>query len=1018
MLETYLKPVLSKHRGLALGVWGEAGIGKSHTVASLLNKLPCQRLSLHATTPFASFLTQLTRPKKLPLWAEKTLEKAQQGEKVENVNLVSAVGVALSGLAPFVLHLEDIHEASAERLEFLKDLAQTLQKLKGVGLLVTSRQELVEPFRAVKLEPLTKEASDRLLEGELSTSLPKEALEFIYGRAAGNPLFTLEYVRFLARQGYLWNDGRAWHWRKPEQERMPVVVEALLEEIIRQAKRVPVQGYVLESKALLPLGATDALWAKVARVSAEELTITSNVLTRQGVFSGATFAHPLFKEVTLQTLSPERKRNLSRRAIYALEDDPVQAAFFVEEAELDDDKNLALLKRAAQKTDDRLQASGFLAKAVDFAIGEEKGQLALEVARQFVDINVKQAHDFASIAARFSQTYHQATMLKTELLAEQGHVEEAVKLLGGLGLNSLDKTRQCIRMYALAGQKDKVYQLVQSTPELLEEKDSFTIKHYIHALLLKGLRVEAEVLIRKNLDSENLGAVDRAGLLQLQALLVGAHGDSRGMAALLAEALSLLENTNNLGLKYTLLFNRGMALLDIDQYDECKRCFQEARETSLNLGDNLSAAGVQSYLAQLLYMEGQYEKAEQLLIENIDYLQSAEISQELKFTCEHLAELYNNWLPLHGKASALKYAHRALEYSNHLGQKIGKADSLVVLAKVELLSNNVDKALHIAKEATAIYEEYQPEAKYQSVCVEAVILKTLNDETANETLQLAKAQIHQFGSKYQAQCFELELDRLDNNSERAKQRMQWFEECGLLNGVNIAKRYFPELLVVENSPVIPVMEDAVRLNVLGVTQLRKKGKQENVKGQKRQAFFALLLEGKISGRTEVSRLELLSTLYADEDELNAVSSLKGLVKVLRATFGANAILTTASGYALGDIETDAEMFLKTRDTRLWRGVYLEGLTVEGQDTVRETLYALLFEKAKELLETNPKEAARVGKILLESDPYNQDYLNLCLQALRVSSNHRSLTRLYADSRKKLAEVGEMLPESWQMFLSA
>jgi two-component SAPR family response regulator len=200
-------------------------------------------------------------------------------------------------------------------------------------------------------------------------------------------------------------------------------------------------------------------------------------------------------------------------------------------------------------------------------------------------------------------------------------------------------------------------------------------------------------------------------------------------------------------------------------------------------------------------------------------------------------------------------------------------------------------------------------------------------------------------------------------------------------------------------------------------QLSRGGEIETIKGRKRQELLALLVGAKLSGRTEVSRLELLSTLYPNDDELRASNSLKGLIHALRETLGTNALLTTPNGYALGTLETDAENFLKTGNPRLWRGVYLEGLELETRETVSNSLYLLLFEKAQTLLTTDPKEAVRVAKILLEADPYNQTYLKLCLQALRATSNHKSLSRLYTEARAKLAEVGEKLPENWQGFLS-
>jgi hypothetical protein len=235
-----------------------------------------------------------------------------------------------------------------------------------------------------------------------------------------------------------------------------------------------------------------------------------------------------------------------------------------------------------------------------------------------------------------------------------------------------------------------------------------------------------------------------------------------------------------------------------------------------------------------------------------------------------------------------------------------------------------------------------------------------------------------------------------------------------MNGVNIAKRLFPELAE-RKEPAKPVAPQ-VRLGVLGSVQV--KGKTSTpIRGPKRQELLALLLEARISGRSEVSRLTLLDTLYPDEDELKASSRLKVVIHSLRETLGENAVATTNNGYALGACSSDAELFLQTGDTALWRGVYLEGLDTSEDSTVRESLYLSLFEKTKSLLETSPNEAARVAGILIEAEPYNLDYLKTYLAALRLSNNHGKLTRHYKAARERLFEVGERLPETWQAFLA-
>jgi hypothetical protein len=306
-----------------------------------------------------------------------------------------------------------------------------------------------------------------------------------------------------------------------------------------------------------------------------------------------------------------------------------------------------------------------------------------------------------------------------------------------------------------------------------------------------------------------------------------------------------------------------------------------------------------------------------------------------------------------------------------------------------------------------------PRQLYKATLVRGLALAGLGQkEEALTELNKAKDIATEVGVELHAAKIGLELDHLNNDVESARKRMQWFEERGLMNGVNIAKRYFPELA--ERKEETKQVENQVRLEVLGTLQVRG-DKVSPIRGHKRQELLALLLEARISGRSEVSRLTLFDSLYPDEDELKAGSSLKVVIHGLRETFGESLITTTNTGYALGNCTSDAELFLQTGDTLLWRSVYLEALDLL-ESNVRESLYIALFDQAKTLLETNPKEAARVGAMLIEADPYQADYLKVYCTALRLSNQHAKLLRHYREAQGRLLEVGETLPETWQGFL--
>jgi hypothetical protein len=145
--------------------------------------------------------------------------------------------------------------------------------------------------------------------------LPREALEWIYGAALGNPLFSLEFFRFLARQGTLWNDGHRWRWRTPQTSAMPVTIEALIERMLSEAISTPVLERAMGARAVLGIEATPARWASVAELTPPALELVSADLERLGVLAKGDFAHPLYREVALGNVTLEERRSLARRAL-------------------------------------------------------------------------------------------------------------------------------------------------------------------------------------------------------------------------------------------------------------------------------------------------------------------------------------------------------------------------------------------------------------------------------------------------------------------------------------------------------------------------------------------------------------------------------------------------------------------------------------------------------------------------------------------------------------------------------
>lgn len=1019
-LRSRLKPVLSKRTGLSLALWGEAGVGKSYTVQKLLRELPCQSSSVHATTPLDSLVQRLPTSKKLALWAEQTLQRVVRHDYVEDSSLMDALTANLAALAPFVLHLEDIHEVEREQLAFYHVLARAIQRSKGVGLLVTSRTEPSETFTAFRLPGLSRADSDTLLEKELGTTLPSEALEWIYSKASGNPLYTLEYLRFLTRQGNIWNDGKSWHWRKPEGSVMPATVEALIELTLSKVSQDATLETVLQSKSLLPLDAKEGLLEAITELSADELATAQKQLRRHGVFIKDAFAHPLYRELTLQHLPKAKRQTFAGRALEFLRSDPTYAVTFLEDAGLTNNDARSLLQQAvehAKENKNDLQTGKLLAKMLEYLPKEQQADVALEAATFLKYVAVSEATRLAALAASLSEKIApQASLLQAELLAIQGHLAEAEALWQPYEATQSQVTYLAgvVRLRGVAHTYSGVVEVFEQHPECFETPDAATTQWLARGLAQLGQTEQAQKLIAK---ANPLTHDDKVLLLKAASDVAYAKADFIEMEKLEAQIYTYAKQAGNLRVMDQALFNRALALEGLGRYEERKMSLEEAMRVCQDLGDVTAYMIARRAYGSVLVDLGEYDRAEEYLQGARQYLENIDFFTYL-LDCETtLSQFYRESGRSYGNVLALKHARAAVICAKRMNNPANIADALCTLALANLDNGQMSEAeehLQAASEALKALDVQQ--AQLGLHITKAYLCKAKGQrEEAIALFQAALKETEAQGALLEQQRLGLELDHLTGNKERAKERLEWFEGRGLQHGVHLVKKLFPELAT-PSAPTLVKEDRSTRLNVLGAMQLLSNDITEDVRGRKRRELLALLLEAKLAGRAEVVKLELIDALYSSEDELKAATNLRELVYVLRERLGTQAIATTATGYALGNVDSDAETFLRTGDISLWRGMYLDGIDLEHRESVSESLYWLLFSKAQEMLEANPKEAARVAKVLLEYDPFNQDYLKLGLQALRASNNHKSLTRLYTEAKERFVDVGETLPEQWQKFL--
>ncbi len=1024
-----LAGLAAKRSSVVLGLWGEPGIGKTHRALALLGGAPCQSLTVHATQTPESFIGKIQRPKKISVWLQRSLERAHRGEARDVAALVQTLAALLTANAPMILHVEDLHEATAERLEFWTQLAPMVSRTRGVGLIVTSRANPPDGFEAVRLSPLSRQASDALLEAEVSATLPGEALSWLFERVAGNPLYTLEFFRFLARQGFVWNDGHRWRWRAPEREVMPITVEGLIERMLREATGAPALEDAIRAKAVLGLGANDDVWAKVAELTPENLSESKRELERQGILVRGEFAHPLYREVIAHSLTPECRQTFARRALQALEADPQRAASFIEDAQLEPAQALAWLERAvgaATEAGNEVQSSRFKAKAVAYANGEVRARLALEAARGLRRADIPEALRLAELAEAGSSDDFKTIELLADLLASQGRLEDADCVLQRLPEQERSGPSWWLRrmkVRAAAQDHTAVIELWREHPEVGELHDPEIAYAVAFALTMRGVNQEAHAIASKTLKQPGLAPEDRSRLIGVLASLRYSANDPSGAERFEDQALEAARQANRPDMIAVYLHNRALSRGDQGRRDEQIADLKEAINLHAEIGNGVQVIRAQVSLTDALLDLAQYEQAEELLLECRDVLKRSRLADDFLIECEYrLSQLYRDWGMIHGGILAIKHAHAALEMAKRAASPTKIGWSLCYVAIAEAKFGDASQSKQFASEAIRLSSELQ----FMGVIgmarlAQALALEALGErERARNELRELEMNLIEQGLTEPAQEVGLELDRLLGDAVSGASRLAWFELSGLKNMANVTRRYFPGLTERQaQTSDSTTRADGIRLEVLGPMQLRQDGVITPLRGGKRKELLALLLEARIRGRTEVSSLDLCDALYPDGPEDVALDALKATIFKIRSSLGTSLIATTPNGYGLGAVATDAEDFLQTGDAGLWRGPYLEDAALEGRDeNVREALYHALETNARAHLETIPHEAERLGRILMLAEPYDARALEITCRALLTDQNHKGLSRFYSEAWARMLEVGETLPERWEDFLEA
>ncbi len=1005
LLEQKFSKLASRRFGLVLCLVGHAGIGKTHTAELVLKALPIKSSRLHATANSDQFFLRLPRVGRVAGHVQTMLQRLQHNE-VQLVTTTEAVAAWLVSLAPFVLHLEDIHEASPEQQTFWNSLAKAIKATRGVGILATSRGLPPSEFEALALEVLSADTSQALLMAKLGAALPKAALDWILPRASGNPLFLLEFLKLLMRQGSVWSDGEHWHWRVPNVQVMPSSLEALIENILRPIVTDTVLATVFGLRILI--ADLLELWQPASLLPIQPFEAAQMTLQNYGVLdSQCRIAHPLFSEVFQH--SQKQILQLAARQLLQVAP-PVMAAALLEFAQLEAPHAKARLEKAILELEQNQQVRQALSLKVqllELDFTPERPKLSFELAVVLVNYDPKAALQLLDKAAEDPLLEVTVLLKKASWLAAFGLFEDGKHTLTLLPNNlTTEQTCQKILQEILVWFAKKDLLCFQYLTELWENHPevhasaSFNVYRTVaeaYANLGNTKRSWYWLEVAKALPSLSLMA--QAVIFNSMANVLKTNQQYPEAILAVKSGIALLESQlrtekadiNELRQFATLYANLSSCYLWTKQYQEAVVAAQKSIELKLkyNLGEIMAA---ELNLAAALRQLGQFEVAERYFLE---YLQTVLVTHAVfaPMLYAHLMMLYSQRAAALDELLGLKYAREILRIT--LATSDIYKEAKLKLIELEARSGH----LEIAKKYA---QEIQLETGFMP-WQEAFVLERQNSRDAAVKALLEAQNAPQFIEE--KELIELELVRMTQDRTLAldlEQRLKTQELGGLLF---VLYRFMPDLEPVQTTPE----QASFRIANLGSLQFERNGLPINYKAAKGRELLALLSELRLRGQGEISQLELLDLLYSNFEESAAIAALQQLIYRLRSHLGQNVIVRTSTGYALGnEVRTDAETFLQTANSNLWRGAWLADFAGGHDSMARNRIYQALTAYIENAIIKNPAEAARLALIWLEAEPYELDAVMLARDALLGSGDALGAEQLYSQAQVRFHEVGVQL----------
>lgn len=1009
-----LRRITARGQGVTLALTGEAGVGKSERASRFLKTLPARLFTFSGQWPLARLATILPAALREPEWVGLLLARLSQGESLPAGDSARAVTERLLAHAPAVLLIDHFHRVPVDAGPFWSALAEHIRQSKGVGLLLLTRGEAPDGWEAEEVLPLTRPESDTLVRDNLGEAYRADLATWLFEKAQGHPLLTLELLSSLRTSGML--ESGDWATAPPDlpnsiqafvraqlpTQLTPELQETLARELLQsELEEAPQDGPCqLKGYGLRPDQLTHPLYHE-ALLSIVSPEVWAGVLEEEEQTGGQPSAALLAQWAAAWPLSDATRLKLYRRAAQELEErqELTRAAEFWEKAaescsaQAGQAQRAQWLRRAARlykfyplQKDLHLRRLLVLRKAVQTAGADVPAEwlTALAEAQGTARLPLEELAELLPGSLQDWQNdylhglFQAATPLEPRAItAWDALTPEERQAMPALSLSGVANALYCVRLEeaqalwerAQEGAEGELVHLhiradAAYAPFFLMENE--TALHEFDAVVvrLETLRRErlngtppSERTLEQRLD------LDRAEQLlqtcnRARAALNGRLGRMDECAVLYDSVLSYAARRQALTLYAGTLQRYGWELVNGGRFEEAQRLLRQAYSTGLTLNFILMAQ------IDLYFLWHRDEQVHLLAHATSELLRS--MTEPIPLQAYFMAAL-------------------GLTACGDWGAALSQLDEGEAKARAAQVGHALDFGLWIRGVWHGEQGQKVEAARWTQEAADASRARGLAREANRYALWAAHYRGNEEAFRRAAQAVEEQGDRGHLHAVQARRG-----EVAQPTQAHLQILGTPRLLDAAGQPV----RSAVGLRLL-----------------------MRLLHARLLGEAEVRMTELTTQLYPDAPAELGRRNVSRLVRGLSRRLGAEVVVQTAHGYALGEVSSDAELFLNEGAADLWRGPLLPDEAPRA-DAVAERLLSRLREHIVQLLPEEPAQAVRLAAFLTESEPYDLAALRLRLHAHDLAGQPGQVRKTYAVARRTFAELGEELPDDWRTFLAS